>query len=232
MTHKVAIITARGGSKRIPDKNIKSFSGRPIIEYSIRAAIESKLFDQVIVSTDSEKIAEISKGSGALVPFIRSAENSNDTATTIDVLLEVIQNLNEKGLSFDYGCCLYPTAPFITSNKLIDSFNTLIESGQDYLVPVCKYRASPQRAMNLEQDLCLKLIHPEFLKSRSQDLRPAYHDVGQFYWFKITPLLQDKSVFTKKTIGYPISELESQDIDDIEDWKIAEFKYEYLNSLK
>lgn len=230
MTHKIAIITARGGSKRIPDKNIKSFSGRPIIEYSIKAAIESKLFDQVIVSTDSEKIAEISKSSGALVPFIRSAKNSNDTATTVDVLLEVIQNLNEKGLKFDYGCCLYPTAPFVNSNKLIDSFNTLMRSGQDYLVPVCKFRTPIQRAMSLEQDHCLKMINPEFLKNRSQDLSPTYHDVGQFYWFKTTSFLRDKSVFTEKTIGYPISELESQDIDCPEDWEIAELKYQYLKT--
>lgn len=231
MTQKVAIITAREGSKRIPGKNIRDFLGRPIIEYSISAALNSKIFDKVIVSTDSQKIAEIAKKAGASVPFLRSPENSSDHATTVDVLLEVIKNLKEQGEKFEYGCCLYPTAPFITAEKLIDSFHKISHGSHDYLVPVCKFRSSPQRAMTINQDNKLQFSNPDFLKTRSQDLVPAYHDVGQFYWFKTESLICDKTVFTDNTIGYPITEFESQDIDDPEDWKMAELKYTYLKSI-
>lgn len=231
MSRKIAIITARAGSKRIPSKNIKDFLGRPIIEYSISAALSSKIFDMVLVSTDCQKIADIAKNAGAIVPFYRSAQNSDDHSTTVDVLLEVINSLKIKKEEFEYGCCIYPTAPFVTSKKIIDSFECLIESGQDNLIPVCEFRSPPQRAFEMNQDKKIKMLYQEFGKSRSQDLTKAYHDVGQFYWFKIDSLLTQETVFTDKTIGYPIPEMESQDIDTPEDWEIAEFKYRYMNKM-
>jgi pseudaminic acid cytidylyltransferase len=227
----IAIVTARGGSKRIPKKNIKDFLGKPILAYSIEAAINSKCFDEVMVSTDDSEIAEVSKKLGAKVPFYRSKENSSDFATTSDALLEVINNYKSSGINFENACCIYPTAPFITSKTIDDSFKIFLSKDADSLIPVVKFGYPIQRAFKKDGDY-LKMFHPENVNKRSQDLEPAYHDVGQFYWFKVNEFLKNKILITDKTTFIEISELNTQDIDNEEDWKIAELKYKILYGKK
>lgn len=224
----IAIIPARGGSKRIPKKNIKSFLGKPIISYPIEAALKSKLFNEIMVSTDDEEIAEISKMLGASVPFLRSKKNSDDFATTVDVLLEVIEEYKKLGKVFDYVCCIYPTTPFISPEKLNHSFKILIEKKAKSLIPIVRYSYPIQRALRIEND-SLQYIYPENGTKRSQDLELTYHDAGQFYWIKTDVLVNQSSMVTDNSIAYKISELEVQDIDSETDWKIAEMKYQILN---
>ena len=180
MGKRIAIITARGGSKRIPKKNIKDFCGKPIIAYSIEAAISSKLFDEVMVSTDSEEIAEIAKKYGASVPFMRSAETSNDYATTNDVLMEVFNEYEKRGQEFDIAVCIYPTAPFVTADKLKRAIDMVEKDGADAVTPVVQFSFPPQRAFII-RDNALEYQYPENASARSQDLEPIYHDCGQFY---------------------------------------------------
>ena len=167
--NNIAIITARGGSKRIPKKNIREFCGRPIIEYSIRAALESKLFDEVMVSTDNEEIAEISKQCGASVPFFRSAQNSNDYAITADVIKEVIIEYEKLGKRFDTLCCIYPTAPFVTAKKLSDAYNEMKKNNADSAMTVVRYGFPPQRAVVIRNGK-IEFQYPEYYKTSSQDL--------------------------------------------------------------
>lgn len=228
MKNKIAIITARGGSKRIPGKNIKDFLGKPIIAYSIEAALKSDLFDEVMVSTDDEEIVEISKKYGANIPFLRSKETSNDFATTAEVLIEVINDYKKTGKEFEYGCCIYPTAPFINSTVLSDSFKKIIDGKSDSLIPVVRYSYPVQRALRINDNNLLEFISGENKNKRSQDLEAAYHDAGQFYWFKINRFLETKSLFSDKTTFIKIPESECQDIDNEEDWKIAELKYSLI----
>jgi N-acylneuraminate cytidylyltransferase len=173
----LALIPARGGSKRIPRKNIKEFCGKPIIAYSIEAALNTGLFDEVMVSTDSEEIAEVAKKYGAKVPFFRSEKTSGDFATTNDVLLEVIDEYEKRGERFDYGVCVYPTAPFVTAEKIKDAMEKFIESKADSLIPVVAFSFPPKRAMVI-RDERLVFEYPEFMDARSQDLEKEYHDVG------------------------------------------------------
>lgn len=222
---KIAVITARGGSKRIPKKNIKDFCGKPIIAYSIEAAIESKLFDEVMVSTDSEEIAEIAKRYGAKVPFMRSAETADDHATTNDVLVEVFSEYEKRGQHFELVVCIYPTAPFVTAEKLKEAVMLLEKEDADQVIPVVKFSFPPQRAFVVREGY-LQYQFPENAVIRSQDLEPIYHDCGQFYAMKVNYVLQTKSVV--KNIPLIVSELEVQDIDNEEDWKIAEMKYKYM----
>jgi N-acylneuraminate cytidylyltransferase len=221
---KIAIITARGGSKRIPHKNIKDFCGKPILAYSIEAALKSNLFDTVMVSTDDAKIAEIAKQYGAEVPFFRSEEASNDYASTNDVLLEVLDEYEKRGEHYDLGCCIYPTAPFVTPEKLKTAVETLINSDADTLIPVVRFSYPPQRAMVIKEGR-LVFNQPEYLESRSQDLEPHYHDVGQFYIFKTDAFKVNKNLMLGNILPLEISEMEVQDIDNITDWEIAEIKY-------
>lgn len=220
----IAIITARGGSKRIPGKNIKDFCGKPIIAYSIEAALKSELFDVVMVSTDSEEIADIAKSYGAEVPFMRSQKNSDDYATTADVLHEVISKYEELGQHFDVMCCIYPTAPFVTSTKLKTAYEFMKKKKGDALIPVVKYSFPPQRCFVIRSER-IQLLHPENMNIRSQDLEPYYHDAGQFYFWKTNKF---STVFVKNTVPYILDDMEVQDIDNIEDWKIAEIKYKNL----
>jgi N-acylneuraminate cytidylyltransferase len=224
---KIAIITARGGSKRIPYKNIKEFCGKPILAYSIEAALNSKIFDTVMVSTDDEKIANIAREYGAKVPFYRSEKTSNDYASTNDVLLEVLEEYENRGEHYDLACCIYPTAPFITPEKLKTAVDTLTKSDADTLIPVVAFSYPPQRAMVIRED---KLVfkNPEYMESRSQDLEKQYHDVGQFYVFKTEPYKQTKNLMLGNIIPMEISELEVQDIDNPTDWEIAEIKYQKM----
>jgi pseudaminic acid cytidylyltransferase len=223
----IAIIPARGGSKRIPQKNIRNFLGKPIIAYSIDCALKSGLFSEVMVSTDDEGIASIAKTYGAKIPFYRSQENSNDFATLSDVISEVVGCYKEIGKQFDYGCCILPTAPFITIEKLKEALLMLMNQGFDSVRPIVKFSYPLQRAFRLLSDNSVQMFYPEYAQSRSQDLEPAYHDAGQFYWFKTDKMLKG----TNKG-GMVVNEIEVQDIDTIDDWEIAEIKMKILNSLK
>lgn len=229
---KIAIITARGGSKRIPRKNIKDFLGKPIIAYSIEAALKSKLFDEVMVSTDDAEIAEIALKHGANVPFFRSKSNSDDFASTVDVLLEVIAEYHKNGLDFIYGCCLYPTAPFITSELLNQAFELMVEKKFDAVFPVVKYGNPVQRALTKDSDGKISMMQPAHKLSRSQDLEKAYYDSGQFYWFNSKMLVENLNLWTENTGVIEVEEHKVQDIDNITDWKLAELKYRFFFEKK
>ncbi len=224
----VAVITARGGSKRIPRKNIKPFLGKPIITYSIQAALDAGIFDEVMVSTDDEEIAEIAKAAGAVVPFFRSKDTANDYATTTDVMLEVLESYRKFGKEFDSACCIYPTEPFVSAEKLKTAMELLTEKEADSVLPVVRFSFPPQRSVIME-DGFLKFKWPEHMFTRSQDLEPFYHDAGQFYCLKVESFMQQKKLVMDKTVPYEQPELAVQDIDTEEDWEIAEVKYKVLN---
>lgn len=225
---KIAIITARGGSKRIPGKNIKPFLGKPILAYSIEAARDSGMFDTIMVSTDSEDIATIARAYGADVPFMRSDQNADDHATTADVIAEVIHQYEEQGEHYDLFCCIYPTAPFITGDILRDACEQLIaHEDADAAVPVVRFSFPPQRGF-VVQDGELAYKWPEYRNARSQDLEPFYHDAGQFYIVRTNTFLQEHTVVPAHTIPIILPETRVQDIDNIEDWEIAEIKYQRL----
>ena len=226
----IAIITARGGSKRIPRKNIKEFLGKPIIAYTIEAAIASNMFDQVMVSTDDDEIAEIAKKYGAQVPFMRSDKTSNDFATTADVLNEVIDEYKKLGESFEYMCCLYPTAPFVTPDAIGQAMKILEDNGADTVLPVVKFSFPPQRGV-IMKDGYLTPKYPECMPMRSQDLEPMYHDAGQFYCMKVSSFVEQGRVVMDKTMPYMQDDMNVQDIDTPEDWAIAEVKYKVLHNI-
>jgi pseudaminic acid cytidylyltransferase len=230
MNKNLAIITARGGSKRIPRKNIKYFFGKPIIEYSIAAALESKIFDEVMVSTDDVEIADIAKACGASIPFFRSNSNSDDFSTTADVLFEVLSEYQAHGRLFNNACCIYPTAPFVTPDKIKNSFSLLKGRGVDTVFPVASFSYPIQRALKIDRGF-LAMINPQHVNSRSQDLSPAYHDAGQFYWLKVEKFLKTKSLFSECSAPFVISELEVQDIDTEQDWMLAEAKFKLMKQL-
>ena len=225
---KIAIIPARGGSKRIPRKNIKNFLGKPIIAYSIQTALDSQLFDEVMVSTDDHAIAEVSKQYGAQVPFLRSPKNADDHATTADVIKEVLSEYQHQKTLFDAGCCLYPTAPFITAGKLREAYQRMVDQRWDAVFPVVRYPSPIQRAWQKNTDGHARMAFPQFAQTRSQDLEPAYYDAGQFYWFMTEGLSQRDNIVTERS-GFVISsEWEVHDIDDEQDWIVAEYKYSYF----
>jgi len=223
----IAIIPARGGSKRIPGKNIRSFCGLPIIAYSIKAAKATGLFSEVMVSTDDVQIAEIAKAEGAVVPFMRSKENSSDMSSTADVIKEVLSAYGQAGKSFDYCCCIYPTAPFISPERLKQGFQRLEATGADSVFPMVRFSYPVWRGLE-QQGEFVRMIWPEHSATRSQDLKPVFHDAGQFYWIRTTSFLKNKELFTSKSVGLEIPESEAQDIDTMEDWKLAELKFKTL----
>ena len=224
------IVPARGGSKRIPKKNIRNFLGKPIMAYSIEAAIKSNLFDEIMVSTDDEDIAEIAVNYGAKVPFKRSKKNSDDYATTFDVVEEVVLKYKSLNKTFDFICCLYACAPFVTANKLTDAFELLQKESFDSVLPTMPFGFPVQRAFKIDSKNKTTFFYPEFSLTRSQDLEHSYHDAGQFYWMNTDKCLQKKAVLTDNTGSIVISEMEAQDIDTEIDWKLAELKYELLQS--
>ena len=226
----IAIIPARGGSKRIPKKNIKEFCGKPIIAYSIEAALASELFEEVMVSTDDDAIASMALQYGAKVPFKRSEKNADDYSTTFDVLKEVLLQYKKTNQSFTYGCCIYPTAPFINSALLHEAFKKLINQNFDTVFPVVKYAYPMWRSLKLEDDK-ITMWWPENLNKRSQDLEASYHDAGQFYWFNIERILQTESLYTQNSGAIVIDDFHAQDIDTFQDWQMAELKYKYLQQL-
>ena len=225
----IAIIPARGGSKRIPRKNIRDFLGKPIIAYSIESALESKLFDEVMVSTDDKEIIEIAEQYGAKVPFVRSNKNADDYATLSDVLIEVVEEYRKQGVVVQNVCCILPTAPFVTSKRLIEANKNFIENKYDSLFPVLEFTYPIKRSLIKKDDGTIKMAWPEYLNTRSQDLTPHYHDSGQFYFINTESLFEYKSVFTDNSGIIELSQLEVQDIDTLDDWKNAEIKYQIIN---
>tara|TARA_B100000900_G_C20592930_1_gene722270 strand:- start:773 stop:1462 length:690 start_codon:yes stop_codon:yes gene_type:complete len=222
---KIAIIPARGGSKRIPNKNLKAFFGKPVIAYSIAAAFKSGLFDEVMVSTDCAAIAKVALKYGAQVPYLRSAKNSNDIATTVDVLLEVLNYYKNNKYEFEFASCIYACAPFINSKVLHDSYKLLLKENCDCVFPVLAYSHPVQRALKVSKSM--KLVPFDDLSSnkRTQDLVKVFHDAGMFYTFDVNKLLVNKSLRTKNTFGIEINELQAHDIDSENDWILAEMKY-------
>lgn len=223
----IAIIPARSGSKRIPKKNIKFFFGKPMLAYAIEAAKASGIFETIMVSTDSKEIARIAQNYGAEVPFLRSEKNASDTATTFDVLEEVLLIYQKQSIFYDTVCCIYPCVPFLTGDILKNAYSYLQK--HNAVIPVCQYSVPIEWAMRIENNILLP-FDKEALKIRSQDLIPKYYDVGMFYFSQTQSLLQNKGFISPTTYAYVLSENMIQDIDTMEDWKLAELKYQVLHN--
>lgn len=220
----LCIIPARGGSKRIPRKNVKNFLGKPIIAYSIEAALSTALFDEVMVSTDDMEIAEVARQFGANVPFMRSAETASDFATTADVLMEVVAKYKELGLEFDNFCCFYATAPLVQSKDVVAGYELLQQSDFTCVYPVVQFSYPIWRCLDFAEDGTMKRHWPEYENSRSQDLPKEYHDSGTFYWYKTKEWMSGNI----KIGGIVVDETSVQDIDNETDWKLAEMKYKLI----
>jgi N-acylneuraminate cytidylyltransferase len=223
----IAIIPARGGSKRIPRKNIKPFCGKPIIAYSIETAIKSNCFDEVMVSTDDDEIAIISQSYGASVPFKRSEKTSNDYAGILEVIEEVINKYISSGKTFDAICCLLPTAPLISKEDLIEAQKILLQNNFDSVFPVVSFSYPILRALQIDGNK-ISMIWPENDNKRSQDLPPAYHDAGQFYWMN-NQCFKKQKIFTDNSGFIILPEIRVQDIDSQDDWDICELKYRRIS---
>ena len=230
--NSLAIIPARGGSKRIPRKNIKNFLGKPIIAYSIEAALESGLFNEVMVSTDDEEIAEIAHLYGASVPFLRTDKNADDFSTTVDVIVEVLEKYKDENKIFLNACCIYPTAPFVSSSRLKEGFEKLIDEKRNCVFPFVAFSYPIWRGLRKMNDGNVSMVWPKFLNIRSQDLEEVYHDAGQWYWLNVQAFHKEKKIFTENVTSILLNPMEVQDIDNLSDWNLAELKYEYLQKLK
>lgn len=224
----LAIIPARGGSKRIPKKNIKLFHNKPIIEYTITTLKNSNLFDEVMVSTDDLEIKNIAETLGAKVPFLRNEESANDFATLSQVILEVLNMYKQQGKQFEHVCCMLPTAALILPSKIKEGFDLLKNKNLNTVVPVIAFSYPIQRAFKAEKGI-LKLREPKHINTRSQDLETHYHDSGQFYWLNVEAFLNEKTIFSKKTGFIELREHEAQDVDTLEDWQMLNIKYNYKN---
>jgi N-acylneuraminate cytidylyltransferase len=224
----VAIIPARGGSKRIPRKNIRPFAGKPIIGYSIEAALQSQLFDRVIVSTDDAEIATVAGSFGAEVPFLRPAELADDFAGTNAVVKQCLEWLLEHNEPVDFACCLYATAPFVQVKYLRDGYDRLVTSDKSYAFSVTSFSFPVQRAIRINEDGNVEALYPEMIATRSQDLEETYHDAGQFYWGRADAFLQNVVTFSPASLPVVLPRHLVQDIDTYEDWKRAELMYEAL----
>lgn len=227
---KLAMIIARGGSKRIPKKNIKEFCGKPILCYSINAAKEANIFDTIMVSTDNEDIAQIAKAAEAEVPFFRSSETANDYASTDDVIMEVLKTYQKMGQEYDSFCCIYPTAPFLSGIRLRHAMEMLRDA--DSVMPVVPFSYPPQRGLLINQNGYVERQFPEYAAARSQDLTPIYHDCGQFYACRTEAFLHAGTTDVERLVPLILTELEVQDIDTLQDWEIAELKYQLLNKME
>lgn len=228
---RVAIIPARGGSKRIPRKNIKTFAGKPIIAYSIEAAQQSGLFDRIIVTTDDEEIADVARSFGADVPFMRPRELSDDHTATIPVIAHAIQTLQTNGDVIETACCIYATAPFVRFEDITSAYNALITQQKNYAFPVTTFPFPIQRGVKRDENGNIEMFYPEHFASRSQDLEEAYHDVGQFYWGTKDAWLEGKPIFSDAATTIVLPRHLVQDIDTPEDWIRAELMYKVLQSL-
>lgn len=227
---RLAVIPARGGSKRIPRKNIKEFCGKPIIAWSIEAAIQSDCFDQIIVSTDDAEIADIARQYGATVPFMRPAELSDDHSGTIPVIRHAIEWFNAQGQTVEQVCCLYATAPFVTAKDIRRGLDTLIDTGYDYAFSVTSYAFPIQRAIRLNERRRVEMFSPEHFNTRSQDLEEAYHDAGQFYWGQAEAWLDNQVIFSPASAPVILPRHCVQDIDTPEDWVRAEWLFKAMRA--
>ena len=225
---KIAIIPARGGSKRIPRKNIKLFHGQEMIVYSIKTAIESGVFDKIIVSTDDEEIANIAKKYGAEVPFMRPPELSDDHTATIPVIAHAIENCGAEIDNIDAVCCIYATAPFVQVRYIKSALEKLLEQNRDYVFSGTTFPFPIQRAMKIDKNENISMFQPEHFNTRSQDLEEAYHDAGQFYWGTPEAWLKGTPIFSENSAIVELPRYLVQDIDTLEDFKRAELMYEVL----
>jgi len=225
---KVAVIPARGGSKRIPGKNIKIFAGKPIIAYSIEAAARSRLFDRIIVSTDSTEIAETAKQYGAEAPFSRPADLADDFTPTAPVLAHALDWLAEHKYRSDYACCIYATAPFLNEKYLCQGHDLLLANKASTAFSVTTYPSSIFRSLKINQDGRLEMLWPEYELTRSNDLPEAYHDAGQFYWVNCSAFLKGKRLYSPDAVPVILPRKLVQDIDTPEDWNIAELMFKAM----
>lgn len=225
---KLCVIPARGGSKRIPRKNVKSFCGQPMIAYSIRAALEAKCFDKVVVSTDDSEIADIAMSFGASVPFVRPDELSNDFAGTVPVIKHAIEWFEQNGSVPSQVCCLYATAPFVQSQSIKQAYQQMQDTQTEYCFSVTSYAFPIQRAIKVNEQHRVEMFSPENFVKRSQDLEEAYHDAGQFYWGAATAWKQEKRIFSEVASPFILPRYLVQDIDTPEDWQRAELMYQVL----
>ena len=225
---RLCIIPARGGSKRIPRKNIKEFLGQPVIAYSIKAAIDSQCFDKVIVSTNDAEIAEVAKSFGASVPFMRPDELADDYASTIPVVKHAIEWFDDQGQSPSEVCCLYATAPFVRASTIRKAYEQMQSTQADYCFTATSFAFPIQRAIKITAENRVEMLYPEHLETRSQDLEESYHDAGQFYWGKAEAFKQQKPLFSKSATPYILPRYLVQDIDTLEDWKKAELMYKTI----
>ena len=225
----VAIIPARGGSKRIPKKNIRLFAGKPIIAYSIEAANKTRLFNHIIVSTDSSEIADVAIEHGANVPFLRPPELSDDFTATAPVLLHALEWVRENLGKVDHICCIYPTAPFLSVGDLLKSYSLIRDKQTDSVFSVTTFSYPIFRALKIDDGGYLRMIWTEHINSRSQDLPESYHDAGMFYWLNANKFAEKKAVLTDNSIGYILPRYRVQDIDTEEDWKNAELMFKALS---
>lgn len=222
---RLAVIPARGGSKRIPRKNIKPFCGKPMIAWSIEAALASGCFDRIIVSTDDEEITAVARDWGAEVPFFRPVELSGDHAGTIPVIAHAVQWQQANGKAADQVCCIYATAPFVQAQDLQTGFQTLLDTGVDYAFSVTSFAFPIQRAIRITKEHRVEMFHPEHFHTRSQDLEEAFHDAGQFYWGKADAWLAGKPIFSPDAAPVILPRHRVQDIDTPEDWERAEWMF-------
>ena len=228
---RLAIIPARGGSKRIPRKNIKNFLGKPIMQYSIEVALNSNLFDEIMVSTDDDDVMQVALNCGAKVPFLRSQNSSDDHATLSDVIKEVINKYEQNNVTFQQICCLLPTAPFITIHNLKIAYNLMVKRSYNTVFPVKSFPHPIQRALRIDKNTGkVSMVWPENLNIRSQDLTPTYHDCGQFYWMNTASFLEEGKIYSSNSGVIILPEIEVQDIDTEEDWKNAEIKFKILKT--
>ncbi|MGY5731110.1 pseudaminic acid cytidylyltransferase [Vibrio chemaguriensis] len=224
------IIPARGGSKRIPKKNIRQFLGKEIISYPIKSALSSAYCSKLIVSTDSKEISEVAIRYGAEVPFLRSEKNSNDFATTYDVIEEVCSSLIDIE-RYEYICCIYPTSVFVTTKMIDEAIRLAKAEGKSGAVSVLEYSHPIQRALCVDESGNLRSTNPEFYNSRSQDLEKHYHDAGQFYLFNLNSARMEKKLILKESIPIILTSAQAQDIDTEEDWNLAEIKYRLTHNV-
>jgi N-acylneuraminate cytidylyltransferase len=226
---KLAVIPARGGSKRIPKKNIRDFCGRPVIEYSIEAAIQTKLFDRILVSTDDDEIRRIALNAGVEVPFLRPSNLSDDYSGTNDVVKHAIEWFRDKGTPVEYACCLYATAPFIRADDVCAGFSMLQKSGKSFAFSVTTFDFPVQRSVRLTPDGAIAAMQPDFINARSQDLEPAFHDAAQFYWGKAEAFVLNMDMYAETAAGVVLPRHRVQDIDTNEDWIRAELMFRALS---
>jgi pseudaminic acid cytidylyltransferase len=225
---RLCVIPARGGSKRIPRKNIKEFYGQPMIGYSIKAALDSQCFDQVIVSTDDAEIAEVAKSFGAIVPFVRPDELANDDTATVPVIKHAIKWFDDQNQLPSEVCCLYATAPFVQADAIRKAYKKMMQEQVDYCFTVTSFASPIQRAIKVTAENRIEMFYPENLETRSQDLEESYHDAGQFYWGKAESFRQQKPLFSKDSTPYILPRHLVQDVDTPEDWRRAELMYQVL----